>query len=85
VKFEFYSLSATQFRIYHQTDVGIGRSNRHGVGWFKGTSEAQVNGRSVTMKQYNSEGQNTRVRLLVYLLAESEKLRLGMGEGSQNT
>jgi len=41
------------FRNYHQSDVIIGKENRKAVGWFSGTSEADVCGRKATIKRYD--------------------------------
>jgi len=43
------------FRRYHQSDVVIRKSNCKAVGWFSGTSDADVCGRKVTIKRYNGE------------------------------
>ncbi|KAI0288492.1 hypothetical protein BC826DRAFT_1188383 [Russula brevipes] len=41
------------FRTYHQSDVIIGNANRKAVGWFSGTSPADVCGRKATIKRYD--------------------------------
>ncbi|KAI0289122.1 hypothetical protein BC826DRAFT_636167 [Russula brevipes] len=43
------------FRKYHQSDVIIGKMNYKAVGWFSGTSEADVCGRETTIKRYDGE------------------------------
>ncbi|KAI0278986.1 hypothetical protein BC826DRAFT_611667 [Russula brevipes] len=49
------------FRKYHQSDVIIGNANRKAVGWFSGTSEADVCGRKATIKRYD-EGENRTLK-----------------------
>ncbi|KAI0288491.1 hypothetical protein BC826DRAFT_1188382 [Russula brevipes] len=41
------------FRNYHQSDVTIGNTSRKGIGWFSGTSAADVCGRKATIKRYD--------------------------------
>ncbi|KAI0289120.1 hypothetical protein BC826DRAFT_1187974 [Russula brevipes] len=41
------------FRKYHQSDVIVGKANRKAIGWFSGTSEADVCGRKATIKRYD--------------------------------
>ncbi|KAI0270395.1 hypothetical protein BC834DRAFT_967197 [Gloeopeniophorella convolvens] len=41
------------FRRYHQSDVIVRKANRKAVGWFSGTSEAQVAGQKMTVKRYD--------------------------------
>ncbi|KAI0288486.1 hypothetical protein BC826DRAFT_689231 [Russula brevipes] len=43
------------FRNYHQSDVIIGKANRKAIGWFSGTSAADVCGRKATIKRYDEE------------------------------
>ncbi|KAI0289111.1 hypothetical protein BC826DRAFT_1187967 [Russula brevipes] len=49
------------FRNYHQSDVIIGKANRKAVGWFSGTSEADVYGRKTTIKRYDG-GENLTLK-----------------------
>ncbi|KAI0288499.1 hypothetical protein BC826DRAFT_689779 [Russula brevipes] len=49
------------FRKYHQSDVIIGKANRKAVGWFSGTSEADVYGRKTTIKRYDG-GENLTLK-----------------------
>ncbi|KAI0278437.1 hypothetical protein BC826DRAFT_1084675 [Russula brevipes] len=46
------------FRKYHQSDVIIGNANRKAVGWFSGTSAAEVCGRKATIKKYDGGGKS---------------------------
>ncbi|KAI0287069.1 hypothetical protein BC826DRAFT_1047395 [Russula brevipes] len=50
------------FRKYHQSDVIIGNANRKAVGWFSGTSAAEVCGRKATIKKYDGGGEIAWVR-----------------------
>ncbi|KAI0289116.1 hypothetical protein BC826DRAFT_636006 [Russula brevipes] len=43
------------FRRYHQSDVIIRKSNRKAIGWFQGSSDADVCGRKMTIKRYEGE------------------------------
>jgi len=49
------------FRQYHQSDVIIGNANRKAVGWFSGTSGADVCGRKATIKRYD-QGENRTLK-----------------------
>jgi hypothetical protein len=50
-----------KFRKYHQSDVIIGNANRKAVGWFSGTSAADVCGRKATIKRYDG-GENRALK-----------------------
>ncbi|KAI0289124.1 hypothetical protein BC826DRAFT_636418 [Russula brevipes] len=43
------------FHRYHQSDVIIRKSNRKTIGWFQGSSDADVCGRKMTIKRYDEE------------------------------
>ncbi len=70
------SLTRSQFRRYHQSDVIVRKANRKAVGWFAGTSEAQAGGQKTTIKRY--EGQKDvalKVRVFPCLLRAPRLIR----------
>ncbi|KAI0028953.1 hypothetical protein K488DRAFT_57492, partial [Vararia minispora EC-137] len=86
----FYSYSShCQFRIYHQSDVRIGKTNRRGVGWFAGTGEARIHGQKVTIKRYDTDKHDVRqwvkdVKVLQQLFHANIPQMVGYSDGKTN-